>query len=45
MNAHVMKWIAGACLALALALLQGCNGMEVKPPNEFGYQRNFNPPA
>lgn len=37
--------VALACLAGVLALLQGCNGMEVKPPSEFGYQRNYNPPA
>jgi hypothetical protein len=33
------------CLAIALAVLQGCTGIEVKPPDEFGYRRNFNPPA
>jgi hypothetical protein len=36
---------AAFCLAIAFALLQGCSGMEVKPPDEFGYRRNFNPPA
>jgi hypothetical protein len=33
------------CVALALAALQGCSGIEVKPPDEFGYRRNWNPPA
>jgi hypothetical protein len=40
-----MRRIGFLCLAIALALLQGCNGMEVKPPSEFGYQRTWNPPA
>lgn len=32
-------------LCLAHAVLQGCSGIEVKPPDEFGYRRTFNPPA
>jgi hypothetical protein len=37
--------LAALCLILGLGLLQGCEGMEVKPPSEFGYQRNWHPPA
>ena len=37
------------CLLIAscvsLGLLQGCARIEVKPADEFGYRRNFNPPA
>ena len=32
-----------ALIVLALALLQACSGMEVKPPDEFGYRRTFHP--
>jgi hypothetical protein len=30
-------------LCVALAVLQGCSGMDVKPPDEFGYRRTFHP--
>lgn len=32
-----------ALTVLAAALLQACSGMEVKPPDEFGYRRTFHP--
>jgi hypothetical protein len=40
-----VRQIALLCVALALGLFQGCSGIEVKPPDEFGYRRTFNPPA
>ena len=36
------RLLAALCLA-ALALLQGCSGVEVKGPDEFGYRRTFHP--
>jgi hypothetical protein len=32
-----------AFVLVVLALLQACSGMEVKPPDEFGYRRTFHP--
>jgi hypothetical protein len=41
-----VKTIAAAlCLTLVLGWLEGCAGIEVKPPDEFGYRRTFHPPA